>query len=111
VSQSLPRRTLLKAVIGASVAIPVASLTRRAEAAAPAPMVDGNDPTAKALGYVPDASKVDAKANPTYKAGQRCGVCVQFQGKATDKQGACNLFAGKQVVSTGWCRVWAQKPA
>jgi hypothetical protein len=60
---------------------------------------------------VPDAAKVDVKSNPTFKPGQHCAVCVQFQGKATDKQGPCNLFPGKQVLATGWCRVWAQKPA
>ena len=55
------------------------------------------------------ASKVDAAANPTYKAGQQCGTCAQFTGKAGATSGGCNIFVGHTVPSTGWCKVWAQK--
>jgi hypothetical protein len=33
--------------------------------------LDPSDPTAKGLGFVTDASKVDAKANSTFKAGEQ----------------------------------------
>jgi hypothetical protein len=104
------RRTVLGTLVAGVVSIPVAGLVSRAVAAAPLPNLDPADPTAKALGYVTDATKVDVKANATYKAGQNCANCVQFQGKKGDKTAACNLFPGKAVASTGWCKVWAQKP-
>jgi hypothetical protein len=61
------------------------------------------------LGFVTDATKVSAAANPTYKAGQKCGTCSQFQGKAGDASGGCNIFAGKSVPAGGWCKVWSPK--
>jgi hypothetical protein len=109
--REISRRTLLRTALIGAATVPATCLSLRADAAAPLPMLDGSDPTAKALGYVPDAGKVDPKANPTFKAGQHCATCVQFQGKAADVKGACNIFVGKQVNATGWCRVWAQKPA
>ena len=110
-NETIPRRVLLKAVICGATVIPVGPLWRAAAAAAPAPMVDNTDPTAQALGYVPNAAKVDPKTHPTYMPGQHCAVCAQFQGKAEDKQGPCILFPGKQVFATGWCSGWAKKPA
>jgi hypothetical protein len=104
------RRTVLGTLVAGVVSIPVAGLLTRADAAAALPALDPADPTAKALGYVTDAKKVDAKANATYKPGQQCANCVQYQGKKEDKSAACNLFPGKSVVAGGWCKVWAQKP-
>ena len=86
------------------------TLGARVGAADLAPL-DPNDPTAKALGFVTDSSKVDDATNPTHKPNQKCGVCAQFQGKAGDKTGGCNIFAGHSVPQGGWCKVWAQKPA
>ena len=68
------------------------------------------DPQAKALGYITDTTKVDAKANPTHKPEQKCANCVQFQGKASDAAAPCTIFAGKLVEGNGWCKVWAKKP-
>ena len=106
----IPRRSFIKAAVYAAAAVPAAGALKQAAAAAPLPLIDVNDPTAKALGYVADATKVDVKANPTFKPGQKCATCVQFQGKPTDKQAACPIFVGKQVYAAGWCKVWAQKP-
>ena len=50
--------------------------------AAGLPPLDPSDPTAQALGFVTDHTKVDAKANATYKPDQDCGNCAQYQGKA-----------------------------
>ena len=71
--------------------------------------VDEKDPQAAALGYAADASRVDAKKFPKYAAGQMCGNCALYQGKASDANGACPLFAGKQVSAKGWCSAWAKK--
>jgi hypothetical protein len=109
-SDTMQRRSFLKAAVLGAVSVQAITLATRSDAAAPLPALDPNDATAKALGYVPDATKVDAKARPNYKPGQKCGNCVQFQGKATDAEGACNLFVGKGVKGAGWCSVWAQKP-
>src|SRR5258708_34108722 len=78
-----------------------------ANAALPPP--DPSDPTAKALGFVNDATKIDSKTHPTFKAGQKCSTCAQFQGQASDATAACTIFAGKSVPAGGWCQVWAQK--
>lgn len=67
------------------------------------------DPQAVALGYKADATKADAKKYPKYAAGQQCGNCALFQGKATDATGGCPLFAGKKVASKGWCSAYAKK--
>jgi hypothetical protein len=106
------RRSFISAAVTAAAVVPVTGALQPAFAgAAPFPLIDVNDPTAKALKYVLDATKVDAKANPTFKPGNNCANCLQFQGKATDKQAPCAIFPGKQVVAAGWCMVWAAKPA
>jgi hypothetical protein len=104
-----PRRALIKAAVFAA-AVPVTGVLQQAFAAAPLPLVDANDPTAKALGYVVDATKVDLKSNPTYKPVQKCANCAQFQGKVADKQAPCAIFPGKQVAGAGWCRALGLKP-
>jgi hypothetical protein len=108
--QKLPRRAILKGALSGLAAIPVVALVTRADAAAPAAKLDPNDAQAKALGYVADTSKVDAKTNPTHKPDQKCANCVQYQGKATDAVAPCTIFAGRQVDAAGWCKVWAKKP-
>ena len=80
------------------------SLGARAQA-----LVDEKSAQATALGYVADATKADTKKFPKYAAGQMCGSCALYQGKATDAAGACPLFAGKQVSAKGWCSAWAKK--
>jgi High potential iron-sulfur protein len=103
------RRSIVKSGFIAGALLPVAGLLSGNAAAAGLPPLDPNDPTAKALGFVADASKVDSKTHPTFKSGQKCGTCAQFQGKAGDAAAACTIFAGKSVPEGGWCQVWAQK--
>jgi hypothetical protein len=106
--KKLPRRDLLKGALAGLAAIAVVS---EATAQAKKPVaVDPNEAQAKALGYVLDTTKVDAKANPMHKPEQHCGNCVQFKGAATDAVAPCSIFAGKTVVNKGWCKVWAKKP-
>ena len=96
-----PRRVFLITAAAAGVA-----LTSGARAQA---MVDPKDAQAAALGYVADATKVDAKKYPKYAAGQNCSSCALYQGKPADAAGNCPLFAGKQVAAKGWCSAWAKK--
>jgi len=78
-------------------------------AVAGAPNVDEKDPQAAALGYVADATKANKAKFPKYAAGQVCGNCQLYQGKATDPAGPCAIFAGKQVSSKGWCSAYTKK--
>jgi High potential iron-sulfur protein len=107
--RKLSRRSMIKGGLIAGAILPMAGLMSRHATAAALPPLDPSDPTAKALGFVTDASKVDAKAYPTFKPSQKCGTCAQFQGKAGDATAACTIFAGKSVPQGGWCQVWAQK--
>ncbi len=104
------RRAIVKGGLIAGALVPALGLIGNSASAAALPPLDPNDPTAKALGFVTDATKVSAAANPTYKPTQKCGTCAQFQGKAGDKIAGCNIFAGHSVPAGGWCKVWAQKP-
>jgi hypothetical protein len=107
----ISRRTIVKGGLIAGSILPILALPAWNARAATLPPLDPSDPTAKALGFVLDSTKVDASANPTHTAAQRCGTCAQFQGKAGDATGGCNIFAGHSVPQGGWCKVWAQKPA
>lgn len=87
-------------VVGAGMA-PALILSGTARAADE--KVSESDPTAKSLGYVEDATRVDKARFPAYAAGQRCGTCSLFQGKSGDAWGGCVLFGAKLVASGGWC--------
>ena len=105
----ISRRAGIKGGLIAGALVPALGMIGPAEAA-DLPALDPADPTAKALGFAIDSSKVDAASNPTHKADQKCSTCAQYQGKAGDARGGCNIFAGKSVPAGGWCRVWAKKP-
>jgi High potential iron-sulfur protein len=107
--RKISRRSIVKSGLMAGALLPAIGLVSRNASAAPLPPLDPNDPTAKALGFVTDSSKVDPKTHPTYAPAQKCGTCAQYQGKATDATAACTIFAGKSVPVGGWCQVWAQK--
>jgi hypothetical protein len=100
----LSRRRLLRNVALGVALIPIARAPLELAAAADAPLVSADDPTAKALKYVTDASKAsDAKP------GSKCGNCRLYQGAADSTQGGCLLFPGKSVKATGWCSSWTAK--
>lgn len=107
--QKFPRRTLLKGALLGVAAVPVSSLLSRTANAA-AGKVDPNEPQAKSLGYVEDATKVDAKANPNYKAGQQCANCLQSKPNGSAPYIPCNIFAGRDVAAKGWCKVYVKRP-
>jgi hypothetical protein len=108
--RKISRRSIVEIGLIAGTLLPaVGLLSRNAAAAAALPPLDPNDPTAKALGFANDATKVDSKTHPTFKTGQKCSTCAQYQGKEGDATAACTIFAGKSVPAGGWCQVWAQK--
>jgi hypothetical protein len=86
-----------------------AALCANAAFAAGAADVDPKDPQAVALGYVADATKADKAKYPRYAAGQACGGCQLFQGKAADASAPCALFGGRQVAGKGWCSAYVKK--
>jgi hypothetical protein len=107
----ISRRALVQSGLIAGAFIPVLGLIANSATAADLPPLDPNDPTAKALGFVNDTTKVVAADNPTHKPTQKCGTCAQYQGKPGDARGGCNIFVGKSVPQGGWCKTWAAKPA
>jgi hypothetical protein len=107
-SNHLTRRGFLQSAI---VAVPAGAVLGKAAFAQQPAKLDPNDPAAKALLYVEDATKVDTK-NPMaarYAAGQDCANCLQIQGKDGDAWRPCAIFPGKLVAAAGWCSVWAKK--
>jgi hypothetical protein len=108
--QKFPRRTLLKGALLGVAAVPVSALLSRTADAA-AGKVDPNEPQAKSLGYIEDATKVDAKANPNYKPGQICANCMHAPvAKPGAAEVPCNIFAGRNVAANGWCKVYVKRP-
>ena len=97
-----PRRVFVAGVAAAGAAVIASRVFAQA-------LVSEVDPQAKALGYVSDATKTDAKKVPKYAAGQNCANCALYQGKTTDPAGGCPLFAGRQVPAKAWCSAWAKK--
>jgi len=127
------RRQFLKLVGGGAVLMPIMSLaacsggsdkapaaaapkTDKAPAADASPKPSGmpqlaeDDPQAKSLSYVHDATTIDTAKQPRYKAGQLCSNCALYQGRAGDEWAACSIFPGKAVKASGWCSVYSPKP-
>ncbi|HSB95072.1 MAG TPA: high-potential iron-sulfur protein [Spongiibacteraceae bacterium] len=96
------RRDLLKKITLGVVLVAWAGLEKNLAFAADAPLVTADDPTAKALKYVEDASKASGA-----KPGSKCANCALYQGATASKQGPCAIFQGKQVKAAGWCTSWS----
>ena len=96
------RRFLIHAAL-ATASLPIAIRLLSDAHAGGLPKLPLDNPQAKALGYVEDASKAK---HPSYKAGSTCSNCQFF----TAATGACALFAGFSVSPKGWCSAWAKKP-
>ena len=100
----LSRRRLLRYVALGVALAPIARAPLDVAAAADAPLLTADDPTAKRLKYVADASKsTDAKP------GSKCANCRLYQGAPDSAQGGCPLFPGKSVKAAGWCSSWTPK--
>jgi hypothetical protein len=99
------RRSLVKSLAAAAA---TASMLRSAESrAVDLPHLDVKDPAAVAVGYVENATQVNAKKYPTYVQGSSCDNCLLLQGSSGASYRPCNLFAGKLVSVAGWCSGWA----
>jgi hypothetical protein len=97
------RRSVLTLIGAAGAALMVGSRPMRAQGAAQdLPHLDPSDPTAKALGYTEDATKVDKSRFPAFKPAARCANCNFFQGTG-GPYGPCQIFPGKSVSANGWC--------
>lgn len=98
------RRTFMIATAGVASSLALSRL-----ALADAPKVSESDPTAQALGYKADATKVDKAKYAKYAAGEDCGNCQFYQGKPGDAFAPCPMFGGKQVSGKGWCSAYNKK--
>ena len=108
IDEKLSRRRLLQSALAGIAAVPAASLLAR-DAAAEA--LSESDATAKSLGYVADANKVDAAANPNYKPGQTCANCMQLHRQGRVPQRVPAIFSRARTSRPrGWCKVWVLKP-
>jgi hypothetical protein len=102
---AVSRRSLLKNLVAAAAAV---SIIRSAKSrAADLPHLDVKDPKAVAVGYVEDASQVDAKKFSAYVKGSSCDNCLLLQGASGAGYRPCSLFAGKLVSAAGWCSGWS----
>lgn len=97
------RRFLNRVPLGLAV-VALGGLPLPAESAANLPMVTPDDPTAKALKYVNDASQASGT-----QPGSKCANCANYQGAAGSTEGGCLLFPGKAVKASGWCSGWTAK--
>ena len=108
----LNRRRFLQfasaSAVGFAVAIPALNAAEPAPAAT-LPNLELDNPTAKALGYVEDAAKVDKVKYPKHTPDQICGSCVLMQGDAKNARNPCTLFPGRSVATKGWCASFAKK--
>ena len=102
------RRRFVVGAGSALGAVVVASALPRNARADDLPHLALTDPTATALNYTEDASKVDKAKSPTYVAGSVCANCNFYQGAAA-AWGPCALFPGKAVNAKGWCAGYAKK--
>src|SRR5262249_19035356 len=76
-----PQRRSFFGIAGAAVgAAALAGALPQLARADDLPHLTTDDPTAQALGYTEDATKVDAKKYPTHQAGQTCANCNFFHG-------------------------------
>ncbi|WP_235581167.1 MULTISPECIES: high-potential iron-sulfur protein [unclassified Rhizobacter] len=74
------------------------------------PHLDERDPHAKAVGYVEDATRVDRKAYPKFRAGSTCDNCALYR-VAAQPWSECTLFPRKRVAAAGWCDAYVRRAA
>ena len=112
-SHDVSRRRFLTIADVATASAPLALSSLGASAAAPAPAAAKplpklllTDPTAKALAYAEDATKVKHAA---FKPGSNCLNCNFYKGAKGAASGPCTLFPKNSVAAKGWCSAWAKK--
>ncbi len=101
------RRFIATAAVGA-VALPLgARLFAGTAHAQELPHLPLDNPQARALNYVEDATA--AAGHAKYVAGHNCHNCNFWKGTADGAFGPCLLFPGHHVAGAGWCSAWAAK--
>lgn len=73
--------------------------------------VSEDDELAQQLGYVHDATEVDASEWPTYEEGNICANCELYDGQEGEEWGPCEIFGGDLVNADGWCQAWVPEEA
>jgi len=102
------RRSFLKASATMAL-VPLLNISLRSAQAAD--KVPEDDPTAKALKYVIDASKA-TRADKMGVAGaeQFCHNCIFYTAASeADGYAPCTIFANRLVAKEGWCSGWTPK--
>lgn len=97
------RRALLGAAVSGAVMIPLAGLLGSRAVLAEEKLSE-DDPAAKSLSYVHDATKSD---NPKYQQGQLCSNCQLIKSDSGEWR-PCQIFPGKLVNANGWCTAWVK---
>ncbi|GAB2791532.1 hypothetical protein GCM10027040_17020 [Halomonas shantousis] len=99
------RRDFMRNSLLGLAALPLGAgiLSQRALAQELTPL-DPDNPQAKALNYVTDASQ--ASGHPAYEEGEHCANCMFFK----EANHGCQLFPQHSVEPGGWCQSWTQKP-
>lgn len=105
---SSSRRRFLLGLAAAATLTPM--LRPGQAAAADVPHLAESDASAKALGYVENAAKLDATKEATFKKGSHCAGCALYQAaQAAGGYAPCAAFPGKAVNANGWCRAYSAK--
>ncbi|MGF1613127.1 MAG: high-potential iron-sulfur protein [Gammaproteobacteria bacterium] len=104
------RRDAVKLMLAGMASVPLINLVHAAAAQAEdLPQLSEDDPSAKALNYVHDATaanRVDKGGTPASE--QLCSNC-QFIQAGEGEWLPCALFPGKVVNANGWCVSWMPK--
>lgn len=96
-----PLRRALLAHTSAALALAPLLLIGRARGA-DLPLISEQDPAAKAVQYVEDASRAKGATS-----GATCASCSLYSAQSGATAGACTLFPGKLVKAAGWCSAWS----
>ena len=100
------RRKVLKLALSGAAVVPLGGLLLAKQAGAgDLPPVAEDDPAAKGLGYVHDASK---SSDPKRKPSQFCKNCNLIRSDSGEWR-KCAIFPGKGVHENGWCTAWILK--
>jgi len=97
---SSSRRQILKRLALGAAAAPLAAVTARAWAGAPA-LLSPAAQAAQKVNYVEDARSAKGAS-----AGSSCANWALYQGANGSSQGPCQLFPGNDVKAAGWCSSW-----
>ena len=108
---SVGRRKLIKMLLAAGPTLSLLGASHHTVAQETVEKVPITDPIASALGYIEDATKVDAAKYPAFKPGDICKDCLLYTDPSAEEWGPCSLFQNRLVAANGWCVSFAKRPA